>query len=168
MIIQCTSCEKKFNVPDSAITAAGRLVQCSSCGNKWTQYPIEKKAQISSTQVNKPPIAKSKKISKKKNPIPYSEEYINQKWGSSIKNYVDKKGLNKKISKSKKQSTNKEVSFGFFNYIIMFFVSSTFLIGILSFERSRISRKFPFLDPYINSFFESIEIFKFIILDFFR
>ena len=46
MIIQCKSCEKSFSVPDSAITVSGRLVQCGSCGNKWTQFPIvEKKAE---------------------------------------------------------------------------------------------------------------------------
>ena len=39
MNIQCNSCQKNFLVPDNAITAKGRLVQCSSCGNKWTQYP---------------------------------------------------------------------------------------------------------------------------------
>ena len=38
MIIQCNSCQKSFNVPDNAITEKGRLVQCSACGNKWTQY----------------------------------------------------------------------------------------------------------------------------------
>ena len=37
MIIQCNSCDKKFTVPDSAITAKGRLVQCSACGNQWTR-----------------------------------------------------------------------------------------------------------------------------------
>ena len=39
MIPKCKSCNKKFLVPDNAITSSGRLVQCSSCGNKWTQYP---------------------------------------------------------------------------------------------------------------------------------
>jgi len=28
-------------VPDSAITEAGRLLQCGACGNKWTQYPVK-------------------------------------------------------------------------------------------------------------------------------
>ena len=41
MILSCNSCEKKFVVPpDSAIGVNGRLVQCSSCGNKWKQFPI--------------------------------------------------------------------------------------------------------------------------------
>ena len=43
MILECKSCQKKFIVPDDAITNTGRLVQCSSCGNKWTQYPVIKK-----------------------------------------------------------------------------------------------------------------------------
>ena len=41
MILNCNSCGKKFVVPDKAITASGRLVQCGSCGNKWKQFPIK-------------------------------------------------------------------------------------------------------------------------------
>ncbi len=174
MIIQCTSCEKKFNVPDAAITTAGRLVQCSSCGNKWTQYPIKVKPSIS--RPIKVPVKKTEKIKpkKKKGPVPYSKEYMQQKWGSSIQNYAEDKGLTKNIKKSsklKKQKTSKEVEtigFGFFNYLISFAVFSIFFVGILNFERSRISRKFPFLEPYIDNFFESLEIFGILILDFFR
>ena len=40
MILTCNSCGKKFVVPDSAITASGRMVQCGSCGNKWKQFPM--------------------------------------------------------------------------------------------------------------------------------
>ena len=32
MILSCNSCGKKFVVPDSAITQAGRLVQCRKVG----------------------------------------------------------------------------------------------------------------------------------------
>ena len=39
MILTCNSCGKKFVVPDNAITASGRTVQCGSCGNKWRQFP---------------------------------------------------------------------------------------------------------------------------------
>ena len=41
MILSCNSCGKKFVVPDKAIPAAGRMVQCGSCGNKWKQFPIK-------------------------------------------------------------------------------------------------------------------------------
>ena len=41
MILSCNSCDKKFVVPDNAISTSGRLVQCSACGNKWKQYPVK-------------------------------------------------------------------------------------------------------------------------------
>tara|TARA_B100000029_G_scaffold201107_1_gene199334 strand:- start:2224 stop:2745 length:522 start_codon:yes stop_codon:yes gene_type:complete len=173
MIIQCTSCEKKFNVPDSAITAAGRLVQCSSCGNKWTQYPIKVKP-VTAKSVSAPiKTTPKKKINKKKNPVPYSKEYMQEKWGTSIQSYALEKGLSKKRTKKQKVQKQKilketKVGFGFFNYIITYSILFTFLVGILNFERGRLARKFPFLEPYIDHFFESLEIFKVLILDFFR
>ena len=184
MIIQCTSCEKKFNVPDAAITASGRLVQCSSCGNKWTQYPIKQKSEIGETTpkiVKKTPAIKKvipkKKEAIRKSPIPYSKEYMEQKWGTSLKSYVEEKGLSKKvktsqkIKKTQKQKNLQNVaspSFGFFNYIIVSSILFTFFVGILNFERTRLSRKFPALEPYIDHFFESLNIFRIFILDFFR
>ena len=176
MIIQCTSCEKKFNVPDAAITSAGRLVQCSSCGNKWTQYPVKSKP-IVSKKVPKPSIpmsTKNKKTKKRTSPVPYSKEYMEQKWGTSVQSYAKEKGLSKETGKSKKvqkQKSSKSLEkpgYGFFNYVITFSVLSIFLVGILNFVRSRITRKFPVLEPYIDHFFESLEIFKIFILDFFR
>ena len=176
MIIQCTSCEKKFNVPDAAITSAGRLVQCSSCGNKWTQYPIKAKS-IVSKKIPKPSIPispKNKKTKKRTSPVPYSKEYMEQKWGTSVQSYAKEKGLSKELGKSKKTQKRKssksheKSGYGFFNYVITFSVLSIFLVGILNFERSRITRKFPVLEPYIDHFFESLEIFKIFILDFFR
>ena len=177
MIIQCKSCDKNFNVPDGAITEAGRLVQCSSCGNKWTQYPLKQTQEIVKTPPLVKKVAIKKKAQKRKSPAPYSKEYMQEKWGTSIEKYAVDKGLSNKvkkvetIKKTKKQQKSKNIEkpgFGFFNYIITFSIFSIFLIGILNFERSRIGRKFPVLDPYIDHFFESLEIFKILILDFFR
>ena len=63
MILKCNSCEKKFVVPDQAIAAAGRIVQCGSCGNKWKQYPVKNEVK-KLTSLKKNNIKKSKKISK--------------------------------------------------------------------------------------------------------
>ena len=102
---------------------------------------------------------------------------MQQKWGTSFTNSNLEKKLSKKeklsskVKKTQKEKIKKieeKPSFGFFNYTIVFFVFSTFFIGILNFERARISRKFPVLEPYIDHFFETIEIFKILILDFFR
>ena len=171
MIIQCATCKKKFDVPASAITASGRLVQCSSCGNKWTQYPIKLKKEI------KQPTILKKPKKKKTTPIPYSAEYMKQKWGTTVQSYaknnqlisaVKKDSSIKKAKKKKVYKTNEKPSFGFFNYIITLSIFSIFLVGILNFERSRLSRKFPFLEPYINHFFETLENFKIFILDFYN
>ena len=177
MIIQCNSCDKKFSVPDGAITKAGRLVQCSSCGNKWTQYPLKKTPEIAKTSPVITKVAPKKKTQKRKGPAPYSKEYMQEKWGTSIEKYAVDKGLTSKVKKVKtttkiqkqpKSKTIEKPGFGFFNYIITYSILSIFFIGILNFERSRIGRKFPVLEPYIDHFFESLEIFKILILDFFR
>ena len=174
MIIQCTACDKKFSVPDAAITANGRLVQCSSCGNKWTQYPVtQKKTAVKEIKTSPKIVGKknTKKISKKSSPAPYSKEYMQQKWGTSLQSYTTKKGISQKTKNTtqKKQPIRKDekIGFGFFNYIITLFVLSTFFVGILGFERTRLSRKFPFLEPYIDYFFETLENFKIFILDFY-
>lgn len=181
MIITCTECKKQFVVPDKAIPAEGRTVQCSSCSNEWRQFPL-KEARVAKTEEviverKKPSPIKKKVPKKSKGPVPYSKEYMQQKWGTSFTNSNLEKKLSKKeklsskVKKTQKEKIKKieeKPSFGFFNYTIVFFVFSTFFIGILNFERARISRKFPVLEPYIDHFFETIEIFKILILDFFR
>ena len=62
MIIQCKECKKSFVVPDNAITSNGRLVQCGSCGYKWTQYPKKDKPKSKSN-------FKNPKIPKKSSPL---------------------------------------------------------------------------------------------------
>jgi len=166
MIIQCKSCQKKFVVPDNAVTAKGRLVQCSSCGNKWTQYPIKQKTQKIVNVKNAPKASKKKTKRKKTSGIDvYSEEYLQKKHGIKIIDPSSSDIKTKKNSQSKTKKTD-NAGYGFFNYLITFSVLSIFFVGILSFEKSRLSRKFPFLEPYIENFFETLSNFKIIFIDF--
>ena len=66
MILSCNSCNKKFVVPDQAITSTGRMVQCGSCGNKWKQFPIknEPKKTTIIKEIIKKDITNIKKIPK--------------------------------------------------------------------------------------------------------
>ena len=70
MILTCNSCGKKFVVPDSAITASGRMVQCGSCGNKWKQFPegeIQKNQSISRPKkIDSRPKPTQQKVQKQK------------------------------------------------------------------------------------------------------
>ena len=184
MIITCVCGEKKFNLPDGSIPATGRMVQCGFCDKSWKQFPIDVKepkvVQLKDPVPTKaaPPVNKVRKVKKKASgPLPYSKEYMQQKWGSTVKNYAEQKGISKKKTETKKIQKTKspklnekrgKPSFGFFNYIITYSIGFTFLVGILNFERARLSRKFPALEPYIYTFFETIDNLKIFILDLIR
>jgi predicted Zn finger-like uncharacterized protein len=159
MILTCNSCGKKFVVPDSAITASGRMVQCGSCGNKWRQFPVgeAKKSQsitrikkvVSKPQTSQQKIQKSKKVKKTVSRKPreinlYSPEYLAKKHGIKLSENVQKISLDKKVS------------FGFYNSFLLFFLIIIVLSRSLYFFQDFVIQKFPFTEFYINYFFESI------------
>ena len=163
MILSCNSCGKKFVVPDNAITASGRMVQCGSCGNKWRQYPLNeiKKTQapskpkktVSKSQPVQPRIQKPKKtkknIVKKSREISlYSPEYLAKKHGIKINDTKPLK-VNSKIEREK-------ISFGFYNSLIVFIFLVIALSRILYFSQNFIISYLPASEYYLNYFFESI------------
>ena len=171
MIIACTKCEKRFVVPDNAIPAEGRTVQCSACSNKWKQLPIkEKESPVKAQTVS----VKKKRTKKRKMPAPYSKDYMKQKWGVTVQDYAQKEGLTKKSPKDVEGS-----GLGFFYYIIIISIIFLSFIGVLKLAESTIVIQFPFLESYIDYFFEvlnnfadhlfeTLDNFKIFILDFFR
>ena len=99
MILICNSCNKKFVVPDNAITASGRMVQCGSCGNKWKQFPerepqktqsiigsqkIARKPRIVKQVLQKPKSNKKIPVKKQREISLYSPEYLAKKHGINI------------------------------------------------------------------------------------
>ena len=171
MLINCKSCKKKFVVPDSAITENGRLLQCGSCGNKWTQYPIkEKPAEIIKkekiiSKINKVEnkIIPTKKIAKKKKRQInlYSEEYLAKKHGLTIK---DDPSVKKNIKKQK----NENYGLGFYGCVLIIVIFFIFIHGILNLNQNFIIEKFPASEIYINYFFEVHEMIKVAILELFN
>ena len=162
MIIACNSCGKKFVVPDSAVTASGRMVQCGSCGNKWKQFPANeiKKAQpvtsakkvVSSTpkiQQKTQTLKKAKKtkVRKAREIDLYSPEYLAKKHGIKLSNNIDF---------NKKTSSENTVSFGFYNSLLLFIVLIIFLSRGLYFSQDFVVQKLPFTEFYIDYFFESM------------
>ena len=161
MILTCNSCGKKFVVPDSAITASGRMVQCGSCGNKWKQFPmgeVEKnqsitrpKKVVSKTQPVRQKVQKIKKVKKTAPKKPreislYSPEYLAKKHGIKINE------VNTQTVKNKKE----KVSFGFYSSLIVFLFLVISLSRILYFTQDFIILYFPISEFYLNYFFESI------------
>ena len=159
MILTCNSCGKKFVVPDSAITASGRMVQCGSCGNKWKQFPLEEAEKTQSIarpkkvvsrlqpvpqKIQKPKKVKKKATKKVREISLYSPEYLAKKHGIQINDTQTVKNISKK-EKGK-------VSFGFYNSLILFI-----FLGIW------ISRSFEIntlvlIDFYIKEFFFNLNL----------
>ena len=153
MILNCKSCGKKFVVPDQAISASGRLVQCGSCGNKWKQFPtnVDKKLPQTSKPSIKQNVTRSKKIKKK---VPkktreidlYSPEYLAKKHGITLS---DEKPKIKSLAYN-------SISFGFYNYLILLIFVIIVLARGLYFFQDFISQNLPFTKFYLDYFFESI------------
>ena len=178
MILSCNSCSKKFVVPDNAITSAGRLVQCSACGNKWKQFPVKTndKEKVISKPVAKKTITKAatakktisskklsspkKKVVKKKREINlYSPEYLAKKHGIKI---------NENSSSSKKKYSEKEkIKFGFYNFLLVQTIFIITLLRLLYFGEEFIVENLPITEIYIDYLFESIKNLKDIIQNFF-
>jgi len=168
MILTCNSCEKKFVVPDNAIGATGRLVQCSSCGNKWTQYPIKKETKIQEKITKNKPINKKlqtipkktkQKIKKRTGPNLYSPEYLAKKHGIKINS--------RPTTTNKKPKAKINVNFGFYSSLILFIVIFIFILRVLYFTQDTFINIFPMSEIYINYLFETIRNVINIITNFF-
>ena len=177
MILECKSCQKKFVVPDNAIPNSGRLVQCSSCGNKWTQFPVSKKVITKTKTVTtnerivQPKVKKKKtliaverkKVKKRTSPSIYSKEYLEKKHG--IKIGGEHLPNNKKILNT---NTTKTSYFGFYSYLIIILIFAALFFGLLNLTKEILIFHFPFLKPYIYNLFENINNFKIILMDTFN
>ena len=174
MILSCNSCEKKFVVPDQAITDAGRLVQCSACGNKWKQFPVDNKEKniVSNLKINNKEISKIPKIPKISKPKKKSAKKKTREINLYSPEYLAKKhGINLNDGKKEyNENSNKKTSFGFYNSVLILIFFSIFFSRSLYFFRDFIVEKFPITEFYLDYFFESIknifEIIKSLIINY--
>ena len=164
MLIQCKSCEKKFIVPDSAIGPKGRLVQCSSCGNKWSQFPVVvdegkndqrlEKNEIPKKALVKKDLKKSKKTKKSKNKITkFSKEYLHKKYSLRISDDIGK-------SIQKDNSKKNKIGFGFYSYLTTVIVFLVTIFGVIHLSKEIIFIYLPVSEQYISYMYEVLEIMK--------
>ena len=162
MLVNCKSCQKKFLVPDAAITDSGRLLQCGSCGKKWTQFPIKQKLEKEIKKTNLIKIKKTTDLKKIKTSIKkkkrevnlYTEEYLKKKHGLIIKdtsNSQDKKNKN---------------SFSFYSYLMTISIFIITLFGLLNLSKDAVKANYPVTEPYINYLYEVFNIVRVTIYQF--
>ena len=165
MLIKCNSCQKKFTVPDTAITVSGRLVQCGSCGNKWTAYPIAAEAKTETKQIiQKKKIKKTTRSQKLKKVDKYSEEYLMKKHGLSIDGGKIKKLAKKSESKIINKSKINKSSFGFYAYLVFLIVFIVSFFGVLNLSKNYLISLYPSSEIYIDYLYEVVDILKTITL----
>ena len=156
MILICNSCDKKFVVPDQAISTAGRMVQCGSCGNKWKQFPITSKTK-KEVRISKPKtsqiVVKTKKIKKRvvkktREISLYSPEYLAKKHGIKL--------IDSEPPKAKNFNSKNKISLGFYGSLLIFLVFVIFFSRSLYFAQDVIVRLLPNSEFYLTYFFENM------------
>ena len=134
MIIQCTSCNKKFEVNVSLIPPEGRDLQCGSCNHTWFYLPDNK-------------------------PFAQEIEHIKTE-DTDSENILSKKQDQDEIKVTKPTKIKNPFTFyfgRFLSYIIVIIISFVALIIVLDTFKSPLNNKFPGLELLLYNLFETIK-----------
>ena len=139
MIIACPKCKKKFDIEDSLIPEKGRLLQCSSCNNKWffkKTIEVKKKIERVSTKT-------------KTNKIPKETEDI----------IIEAEENNTKVENLKKNNLP------ILNLILITIISFAALIIFLDTFKIQINNFVPGFEFLLENFYETLKDFYLFTID---
>ena len=139
MIIACPKCKKKFDIEDSLIPEKGRLLQCSSCDNKWffkKTIVVKKKIERISTKT-------------KTNKIPKETEDI----------IIEAEENNTKVENLKKNNLP------ILNLLLITLISFAALIIFLDTFKIQINNLIPGFEFLLENFYETLKDFYLFTID---
>tara|TARA_B100000161_G_C33458933_1_gene372584 strand:+ start:139 stop:567 length:429 start_codon:yes stop_codon:yes gene_type:complete len=139
MIIACPKCKKKFDIEDSLIPEKGRLLQCSSCDNKWffkKTIEVKKKIERISTKT-------------KTNKIPKETEDI----------IIEAEENNTKVENLKKNNLP------ILNLLLITIISFAALIIFLDTFKIQINNLIPGFEFLLENFYETLKDFYLFTID---
>ena len=139
MIIACPKCKKKFDIEDSLIPEKGRLLQCSSCDNKWffkKTIEVKKKIERISTKT-------------KTNKIPKETEDI----------IIEAEENNTKVENLKKNKLP------ILNLLLITIISFAALIIFLDTFKIQINNFIPGFEFLLENFYETLKDFYLFTID---
>ena len=142
MIIACPKCKKKFDIEDSLIPEKGRLLQCSSCDNKWffkKTIEVKKKIERISTKT-------------KTNKIPKETEDI----------IIEAEENNTKVENLKKNNLP------ILNLLLITIISFAALIIFLDTFKIQINNFVPGFEFLLENFYETLKDFYLFTIDLIR
>ena len=154
MIIECISCNKKFNVDSKLIPSDGRQIQCGSCSHTW-HYKILKPSK------NSPILDEtlSPKISNIVNDLKIVDNENNGKDKlQSIQKYEAD------VKKSPNNNEKKTIS-KFFSYLLILVISFVALLILIDTLKSPLINIFPQLEVILFNLFETLKDVKLFIID---
>ena len=153
MIIQCTNCNKNFEVNASLIPENGRNIQCGSCNHTWFYKHINRQSN---------PIDQNNKEEEITNiNVSIEDEQVDFNQIQSEHNELDeKKDLLKKNISTNLLKKNKSTNFNLgklLSYILVVIISCVAFVILLDTLKSPLSNVFPDLEFLLYNLFESIE-----------
>ena len=150
MIIECTNCNKKFEVDPELIPEKGRSIQCGSCNHKWF---FKKDIQESILEINDEiPINEIKeeiKITKDVNIEKADEKKITEE---ILEEKIEIKQNNHEKTLKKSNILNKIIS-----YLIVAIISFVALIIVLDTFKTPLNNIFPNLELILFNLYETFE-----------
>ena len=150
MIIECTNCNKKFEVDPELIPEKGRSIQCGSCNHKWF---FKKDIQESILEINDEisinEIKEEIKITKDVNIEKADEKKITEE---ILEERIEIKQNNEEKPLKKSNILNKIIS-----YLIVAIISFVALIIVLDTFKTPLNNIFPNLELILFNLYETFE-----------
>ena len=146
MIIDCTNCNKKFEVDPELIPEKGRTIQCGSCDNNWF-YKKDISQPSSEIHEEIPLVEEAEEIN-----------ISNQDIGEI--NIPDEKLEDKNDTKEIDDTTNSKKSNVFnkiISYLIVAIISFVALIIVLDTFKTPLNNIFPNLEQILFNLYETFE-----------
>jgi len=151
MIISCDQCLKKFEIDSKLIPDEGRLLQCSSCHNKWFYKKDIPEKTIVISELQKNLDDKTETIIKKNNNI------------NTLNDIEVSKDNNRKHS----YTSTKKNKLSPLNFILVFIISVISLIILLDTFKYPISLILPDIEFILESLYETVKDITLFIQDLF-
>jgi len=146
MIIQCTNCNKKFEVDPELIPEKGRTIQCGSCDHNWF-YKKDISQPSSEIHEEIPVVEETQEINISNQDI--GEINIPDE---KLENKTDTKQIDDKINSKKSNVFNKIIS-----YLIVAIISFVALIIVLDTFKTPLNNIFPNLEQILFNLYETFE-----------
>jgi len=141
MIIDCSNCNKKFEIDHNLIPKEGRLLQCGNCNHQWF-YKLDEINPTNEIEL---------------------EKYDNDKIENS--NEIKKNNSEYEDTKLSNKDSQKEININYFKYFLVAIISFISIIIILETFKESLETIFPNIKLLLDNLYQSIHDLKLFIVD---